>query len=219
MHVVRFNPTVPSVVNAASLPKPAKKYLPEWFKSAGEDEETKKNLRSCAPFLDSMSFGYIQESWQDIFVERANGINEDSQITCFSSGEHSIVSQRGKPHLPLGEEFYQKEFVLHPPWVPQLPDGWSMLYVNLLNRLDSPFYFVSGVIDTDCYTHAEEKSNFPFYIKKNFCGTIPAGTPLFQMIPIKRESWESKAQEYAGDLASSDVGSYWKTQWHKKEYK
>jgi hypothetical protein len=32
----------------------------------------------------------------------------------------------------------------------------------------------------------------PFFITKDFVGLIPKGTPFAQIVPFKRESWESE---------------------------
>jgi hypothetical protein len=53
---------------------------------------------------------------------------------------------------------------------------------------DLPFTILPGVVDTDRYT---APVNFPFLINDpNFEGLIPAGTPIAQVIPFKREPWE-----------------------------
>jgi hypothetical protein len=44
------------------------------------------------------------------------------------------------------------------------------------------------VVDTDTYT---SPVNFPFTLNDpKFEGLIPAGTPIAQVIPFKREQWE-----------------------------
>ena len=51
-----------------------------------------------------------------------------------------------------------------------------------------PFTIFSGVVDTDTY---QVPVAFPFVLKEpNFEGMIPAGTPIAQVIPFKRESWK-----------------------------
>ena len=45
-----------------------------------------------------------------------------------------------------------------------------------------------GIVDTD---RSPQPINFPFFIKKNFVGTIEVGTPVVQLIPFKRDDWKS----------------------------
>jgi len=45
-----------------------------------------------------------------------------------------------------------------------------------------------GIVDTDAYN---APVNFPFVLRDpKMDGLIPAGTPIIQAIPFKRESWE-----------------------------
>jgi hypothetical protein len=63
-----------------------------------------------------------------------------------------------------------------------------------LNRTDLPFYTLSGIVDSDNYMG---EGKVPFFIKKDFTGIIPAGTPIVQIIPIKTdEVWKSEKAEH-----------------------
>ena len=66
----------------------------------------------------------------------------------------------------------------------------------------------------------------PFTISNNLTGLIKAGTPLFQIIPFKRDSWQSKennkiiktatlAQKKFGSLF---FGGYRNNAWTKKDF-
>jgi hypothetical protein len=53
---------------------------------------------------------------------------------------------------------------------------------------ESPFTILDGIVDTDSYN---APVNFPFVLNDwGFEGLIPAGTPMAQVIPFKRESWQ-----------------------------
>ena len=65
-----------------------------------------------------------------------------------------------------------------------------------------------------------------FFIKNSFSGIIYAGTPIAQLIPIKRENWElieNKNLKQKGDsmyIDSSLTKNFYKTNlWNRKEYK
>jgi hypothetical protein len=66
------------------------------------------------------------------------------------------------------------------------------LITHPINRYDLPFTSVSGLADYDVYPLP---GNVSFHIKEGFEGTIPAGTPIMQIIPIKREDWEHNINE------------------------
>jgi hypothetical protein len=73
------------------------------------------------------------------------------------------------------------------PWSIQTPKGYSVLFTTPMHR-DLPFQILPGIVDTDRYA---AQINFPFFLKDpNWTGTIPAGTPIVQIIPFKRESWK-----------------------------
>ena len=84
-----------------------------------------------------------------------------------------------------------------------------------------------GIVDTDTY---KASVNFPFVLNEpdTFEGLIPAGTPIAQVIPFKRESWEIsigvetdvvETQKVGLKLRSKFFDSY-KTQFRQiKEYK
>lgn len=234
---IKFNPTEPRVVTGVTPPKPAREYLPEWYKSIPAFENNKpefnsngrtnKTVKMCMPFADSMTAGYIQEAWQDIFIDVKEVDGEYGFRYSVPGLPESIGVRDNKPSIPLGDAFYPIEFTFHPTWVPELPKGWSILYTQPFNRLDLPFQFASGIVDADTFTQSLPKSNFPFYVRKGFNGVIPKGTPMYQMIPFKRENWESSLQEHNGNeqnrilapLASKFWGGYKSTYWNKKTYK
>ncbi len=71
-------------------------------------------------------------------------------------------------------------------WAIKCPPGYSLLFVPPLNRPNKHFTIFSGLVDADGYF---EFINFPFvWNTPNFHGIIPAGTPLAQVIPIKRDT-------------------------------
>ena len=57
-------------------------------------------------------------------------------------------------------------------------------------------YFATwhGIIDTDEFNVNQDNSQIIFYPKVNHSFTIPAGTPLCQIIPFKREEWVATYQ-------------------------
>jgi hypothetical protein len=68
--------------------------------------------------------------------------------------------------------------------------------------------------------------NLPFFLKEGFEGIIPKGTPIAQIIPFKRESWNLQkdaalVNESRLNSRNSDsviFGWYKKTIWKKKSY-
>jgi hypothetical protein len=67
---------------------------------------------------------------------------------------------------------------------------------------------------------------FPFFIKKDFNGLIPAGTPILQAIPFKRDDWkadygkEEESYQYEGfwKWFNPPLAKYKREFWQKKNY-
>lgn len=202
---ITFIPSSKEVELVVSSPLPANKYLPEWYKNEKKfkgqrplidnGKATNIGIKSCLPFYDALTFGYIQETWCDIYID----FNRDTNYLNYSySSNPEIIQIRDSPSLKI-DNFYYTEFVWKTPWLPKLPNGYSALFTHPLNRHDLPFYVPSAVIDSDVFYHSSH-GNVPFYIKENFSGIIPAGTPMFQIIPFKREAWEKNIEKFNYDL-------------------
>ncbi len=209
-----------------------KQNIPQWYKDIsamnektiafGNEDLPKLNVKSCIPFLDALISGYTINLWCDVHFEQ----NED--------GSHYIRWGKGSPvpigfrdqnenliPVPTGYTPYHYVWIL--PYSFSLPPGYSALLLHPLNRLDLPFIGMSGIVDADPVMNG---GNFPFFIKQNFTGTIPAGTPIIQVIPFKRENWkmenskevEKIAQKYCKESNRKFMGFYKQNTWKRKKY-
>jgi hypothetical protein len=194
-----FYPSSKEVETFVPKPKPAKYYLPEWYKkirTAGKKMEfyngqmTNKSLKSCVPYLDALSSGYIQETWCDIYFKWNDGNFEYNY-----SSNPQIIGHRDRVSSKINDSFYPLELEWRVPWIPKAKRGYSILFTQPLNRNDLPFVNADGIIDSDNFYHSSI-SKYAFYLYKNFEGIIPAGTPMFQMIPIKRDQWKANFEKY-----------------------
>lgn len=178
-------------------PKPAKNVFPDWLKElpsyiTGEkkpDSQGKTNptIKKCMPVFDAISVGYIIFSWCDIYVS-------------IKDGQHWFVWPQGNP-IEFHPMFQASSYpgASGPaipkwinPWGIQTPKGYSCFFTTPVHR-ESVFSILEGVVDTDTYN---ANVNFPFIMKdKKFEGIIPAGTPIAQVIPFKRNEWKMKLGE------------------------
>ena len=83
---------------------------------------------------------------------------------------------------------------------------------------------MSAVVDFDKSCHAKI-GNIPFYIKNGFVGTIPKGTPMFQIMPIKREDWVMEKQQYDEEFwqtkyeERNNISNFYRKKiWQKKSF-
>jgi hypothetical protein len=217
-------------------PKPAIEFLPEWYTKAKTGRENPKftvngsmssiTFKACMPFYDAMRSGYIQSAWVDIRFET----NEQGDDCFYYRSGPQIVQARekiNKDSVSANSEIYSAtDFVWCMPWIPKTPKGWSVLVTSPLNRFDLPFTVTSGIIDSDKFHHCG-MGLVPFYLHKNFSGTIKAGTPIFQIIPFKREpKWKSFIEEFNADERTKNefsvlrkfTGAYRDNFWVNKQY-
>jgi len=224
---IDFIPSSLDVVNFVCAPVPAKNSIPLWYKNIPInkplefDEQGKSmNLKMCMPFLDSLTIGYLQETWTEIvFFKR------DNKTEYKWAHKPEILNHREKINIPINESYGAVELIWKMPWIPKLPKGYSILVTHPFNRYDLPFVTSTGIIDADDFHHIGS-GQIPFYLQKDFEGYIPIGTPIYQMIPFKREKWKNNVlpfdeedlfkKEYA--IRNVFSGAYKKLFWKKKKF-
>lgn len=174
-------------------PKPASKCIPEWYKKVkgfcGHSPSGMPNptIKKCLPVLDAMSEGYIIPLQGDVhFVSNHDcsliKVCPPDTIT-FDVIERHPLQQVDSPAWPVSKHDPLK-FLNH--WMIKTKPGWSCLFTAPMNHLDLPYTAMSGVVDTDKY---HRPINFPaLWNAKNYDGTLPAGTPVVQVIPFKRSA-------------------------------
>lgn len=174
-------------------PKPASKFVPDWYKnlesylSEGKkpvgDGTSAATAKRCMPVFDSITSGYIIVSPADVYVSQRDG------QPYFEWSHFGLIQFHPKVQAPThpnnnGHEAYPKWIN---PWAIKTPKGYSTLFVQPLHR-ESVFTILPGIVDTDTYS---APVNFPFVLNDiKFEGLIPAGTPIAQVIPFKRDSWQ-----------------------------
>jgi hypothetical protein len=207
-------------------PKPASRFIPEEYKKLPRLENNNylvRTLKTCVPFLDAMTFGYIIPFDQDYLVDPT----KDDFTVIPSNLESEDIGYHSKGQLP---ESWQKKagenagkFINK--WLIKTPPGYSCLFIKPMNRIENRFDIISGVVDTDTYISI---INFPFILnKRDKQFIIKKGEPMIQVIPFKRESWKSWTGFYIEKLHRKTihkVSSLWidryKTMfWNKKSYK
>jgi hypothetical protein len=218
-----FTPSSQDTELLIEPPSSAKKSVPDWYKkSPAFDQKNYRQsvLKQCMPFFDATISGYIQRTWKEIYIG-----SKDGNLFFDSAEGLEILSHRENASLPVSDGFYPVEFIWRRHWSVELPKGYSMLVTHPHNRLDLPFTTLSGVVDSDLFHHTPVGS-IPFYVQKGFTGIIPVGTPMYQIIPFKRENWESETEPFneAEVLKRNNImrrrfySAYRDMFWQKKTY-
>lgn len=226
---VLFIPKNKDIEISVPRPQPSKKYIPQWFKDMPTEVPTIDGLGSdytakkCIPFLDSLTSGYTQELACDVYIEPTKNdeinYNWPGPFRPMSTRREETRSSNSMPNFP---GYYDQEFHWNSFWEPKTPDGYSTFYFHPANRFDLPFLTHNAIIDTDKWPIT---GPVPFVIKKGFSGLIPAGTPIYQMLFIKRDVWNSEGAQYSEKIKQVEysvrrmfTGGYKKNIWSKKEY-
>jgi hypothetical protein len=175
---------------------------------------TSATIKRCMPVFDAITGGYILYTQTDIYVS-SRKIQYADKMHKEATGEDRFltddeVKEKG---MPLYQPYYEwpshKPLDFHPveqapnhpnrnghpnsypkwinPWAIKTPKGYSCLFIQPMHR-ESVFTILPGIVDTDRYY---APVNFPFVLNDvNFEGIIPAGTPMAQVIPFKRDDWK-----------------------------
>jgi hypothetical protein len=210
---------------------PAKNNIPDWYKKIpkwknnkmfNENMQTNPTVKLCVPFLDCFINGYFITLPYDIHVLK----NENAPtVTWPNSVKNPPGIRENVAHENLVPEgHYPIEFTWNYCVAYKIPKGYSALFTHPLNRNELPFTTLSGIIDGGIVMSAH--GNAPFYIKKNFEGIIPQGTPIAQLILFRQEDWKSKQNKdliKIGQIHNDSgqnvfFGWYKKTFWKKKNY-
>lgn len=180
-------------------PKKASQALPDWVKKMpsnahsevkGEDVPT---VKRCPPFLDAVREGIVfplatdlhvkdgELSWDWDLPEVKGAMNLESPISV-----HVPEQLTGVPFRIDREQFAIK---FNNFWTVEAPPGISLLFSHPFNREDLPFRTLTGLVDVDAFTRGFV--HFPgLWVDPEFEGTLPAGTPVAQAVPIRREALE-----------------------------
>jgi hypothetical protein len=223
---ITFCATNQSFLKVWPHPKPASNFIPKEYKKLERFKDGNLHnhtVKTCMPFLDSLTAGYIIPFDQDYLIDP---VENDFSITPANLqqddvGFHSKAQLPEEWHKKTGE--YAGKFMNK--WLIKTPPGYSCLFVKPFNRLETRFEIIAGIVDTDKYVNV---INFPFILhqrKKQFL--IKQGEPMVQVIPFKRESWkiwtgfylEKLHTETLNLLTSKWLDKYKTMFWKKKSFK
>ena len=179
-------------------------------------------LKNCQPFIDAFTSGYMIKLPATILVHKDNNGNSiirwSTKFDVVDSQDNKVL---GKFKTPDG--YFPQFFRWQNMWKVQTPKGYSSLITHPLNRFDLPFITLSAIIDTDMHPNPVI---IPFFIRDDFEGMIEEGTPIAQVLPFKRENWESSVEKtdnsymYSdSNLKTSFIKAYRKKFWSKKIYR
>jgi hypothetical protein len=235
-NLIKFVPAFRVPGERLSHPEPAVRHVPEWYRSLAKFEKSNEDktlspvnsmgtdgaqvaTKMCMPFFDALTAGYQYVLEDDLFVD----LEEDGRPILYWKGEVMIVDKRPTIEVPVPDNCHPIHYGWRMNWYYETPPGYSVLITHPMNRHDLPFYTLSGIVESDIWGLPVFTA---FFLKRNFRGIIPKGTPIFQIIPFKREPWElqvidtdeelEKHEFMAENRRSLLYGYYKKIAWRKK---
>jgi hypothetical protein len=202
-----FSPAMP--VFKDYYPKPASDILPEWYKSMEtyngdgkvphqDVKQTNGTIKRCMPIFDVLTAGYILFTWTDVFVTTKNNAPYFEWRIDNSLGFHSNRQIYNYPGFENEKDIAK----FNQPWSIKTEAGFSSLFIAPVHR-KSPFKIMEAVVDTDKYLSPVA---FPFILNDDFRGLIPAGTPMAQVIPFKREKYTMSVENNLEEMENVKAG-------------
>jgi hypothetical protein len=175
-------------------PVPGVKAVPDWYKEMktsyvdgkadSHEVGQTQTIKRCMPVLDAITTGYIIKTFTDLYISSNDGVLtfqwalDVKENVTFHPG-YQLVNYKNLD-LPQGAPKVRN------PWGIKTPKGYSCLIISPLHRPACGITILEGIVDTDKYTNSVQ---FPFLVDEGFTGTVPAGTPIAQVIPFKRDSF------------------------------
>jgi hypothetical protein len=212
-------------------PVAAIKKIPDWYKEMNSyfnnvrepnsGYGTSATIKKCMPVFDAMTSGYLILLHSDMHFTW-NGVNHDISMPVDSRKYISQHPTWQADKHPQNINFLSNFYKYISPWAIKTPPGYSCLFMPPLHR-DNFIQILSGVVDTDKYNTPVQ---LPFAMSRfEEDIVIEAGTPIAQIIPFKRESWNLKESNLMKEsiYAESTVRSkffegYKDLFWSRKSY-
>jgi hypothetical protein len=235
---ISFTPAFRFAGDRLTAPEPAVRHVPEWYKSLSKFNKSNKDVtldpqnnlgtdgaqvstKMCMPFLDATTAGYMYVLEDDLYVD----LDEQGRPTLSWRGDVMLADKRPIIDIVVPDNCHPIHYGWRMNWYYETPPGHSVLITHPMNRYDLPFYVQSGIVESDIW-------GLPvfiaFFLKRNFRGVIPKGTPIMQIIPFKRDSWELEVIDTDEELDKHELkaenrrsrlyGYYKKTAWRKKVF-
>jgi hypothetical protein len=241
MKKIIFEAAEPYVDILLEKPEPSTNKVPKWyrdqklfsnkesdyFKAFQKNDNVSLTYKLCVPLMDTLTTGYTLVNSADIFVKNVStDITKYEPLikwgTAFSPLDSQLPEMLGNYPVPTG--YSSISFRWNNDWKITTPSGYSLLLMHPSQRHDLPFFTLTAIVDTDRFPN---KIHLPFFIKDGFEGIIEAGTPIAQIIPIKRDVWKSEKKSfqekthilYKSAMQINFIRAYKNKIWSRKVYK
>jgi hypothetical protein len=165
--------------------KMAKDCLPEFWKRMSGTNYNHDTVKKCPGINDWMLTGFIISAWSDIVITQSEEFGTSAVLRNGADGASAHAPSQCIDLL-TDKSHYHGTVKLPGTWHIKTSPGWSIMIVPLWYWKDQPWEALPGIIHTDNH-HTEINFNFTMKSTKESI-TIPAGSPIVQIIPFKRDA-------------------------------
>ena len=188
----------PALSEHLPRPVPARGSLPDWLRAMPAKAHSEihgreiRTVKQCPPFVDAMAYGVLILLPCDVLVERgAFSWQWDLPEPATSGHPRAPLSFHVPAQFadtPLAKDG-QAAIKFNSFWTIELEPEWSLFATHPINRDDLPFRTISGLVDADRFH--DGGINFPaIWTRPDFCGVLPKGTPVAQVLAVPRTASE-----------------------------
>lgn len=188
------------------------------------------SAKACPAISDALVHGYVLYSGIDLYFDTTSDeVKAQRPLDVPMTDEGQYLLYRNDPWqtndiLYTPEGFHPQTFKLDPMYGIRTESGYSVLITSIFYRDDLPWRFMDAIVDTDRFVAYDHIS---FWIKKDFKGVVKQGTPMFQVIPFKREDFQMEIipmdefnhSHQANGVSSKFTQGYKKHFWQRKSFK
>lgn len=163
----------------------ASEIVPTWLAEQRNYEDSRNKFHNCPGMSDLMRAGYIITAWDDIRI-KANRAGVVSKMEINYTRPVERMNTEVVAGIVEVEDIPLHACKLSTPWCVTTRKGYSAMVVAATYH--SPFlkdlHVYGGIVDYDNF----HTINFIFTPLRECEVFIPAGTPLLQVIPYRRET-------------------------------
>jgi hypothetical protein len=170
------------------LPRPAKHFIPKWFKDIPSITNDSITVKNCPSFPDYFSQGYILPMWCDVILQYDKKIDDwqwhtsTKNFTWDIHGKGQLLDYTKVTFNGMDANFV---FKTNCPWKIITPPGWSVLQLPLFYHFNKEWSVMPGIIDTDVHHSINQQV---LYHGDKTSITIKTGDPFVLYIPFKRSN-------------------------------
>ena len=144
---ITFCATNKDMLNVWPHPQPASRFIPEEYKKLGRFTDNNfhaPTVKTCMPFLDSLTAGYIIPFDQDYVVDP---IETDFTVWPANKKPQDDFGFHNKAQLPESWKKYSGDNAgkFMNKWLIKTQPGYSCLFIKPMNRIQERFDILSGI--------------------------------------------------------------------------